>query len=114
MSAAAHPRDNKIHMHIENVTTYHKHVQVTPEWYEEAARRYPQLVDRIHTTIGWDYQTFAEEMKTAEILVFMGIDFVSKDFAKRAPNLRWIQLTSAGAEHIMPFDWLPRNVIVTN
>lgn len=30
------------------------------------------------------------------------------------PSLRWIQMTSAGIEHIMPFDWLPPDVVMTN
>src|SRR5258708_32058861 len=107
-------RDGMLHMHIENVSTYHKHAQVTPEWYEAAARRHPDLARRMRTTIGWDYHTFDAEMRTADILVFMGLDFVPGDFARRAPRLRWIQMTSAGVEHIAPFDRLPEHVIVTN
>jgi phosphoglycerate dehydrogenase-like enzyme len=53
-------------------------------------------------------------MRTADILVFMGLDFVPGAFARRAPKLRWIQMTCAGVEHIAPFDWLPEHVIVTN
>lgn len=108
------PADRTVHVHIENVSTYHKHVQVTPEWYEEAARRHPETARRIRTTIGWDYRTFDEEMRTAEVLVFMGLDFDPMNFRQRAPELRWIQMTSAGVEHIMPFDWLPRSVVMTN
>jgi glyoxylate/hydroxypyruvate reductase A len=116
MSQATTPRDDDrpIHMHIENVSTYHKHVQITPQWYEEAARRHPEIARRVRATIGWDFQTFDEEMKTAEVLVFMGLDFTPGNFAQRAPKLKWIQLTSAGVEHIMPFDWLPKGIILTN
>ncbi len=102
-------------MHIENVTTYHKHAQVSREWYEEAASRHPEVAKRVRTTIGWDYETFDDEMKTADVLMFMGLGaFSTENFAARAPKLGWIQMTSAGVEHIMPFDWLPRRVVVTN
>lgn len=106
--------DGVLHMHIENVSTYHKHAQVTPEWYAAAAQRYPEAASRVRTTIGWDYRTFDTDMQTADILVFMGLDFVPGAFSRRAPKLRWIQMTSAGVEHIAPFDWLPEHVIITN
>lgn len=116
MSASTRAPDGTIHMHIENVTTYHKHAQVTPEWYQEAANRHPDVARRVRTTIGWDYgETFDKEMKTADVLMFMATGpFPKENFAARAPKLRWIQMTSAGVEHIMPFHWLPRNVVMTN
>ena len=114
MSETPQSGDSMIHMHIENVTIYHPHVQVKPEWYQEAALRHPQLAHRLRTTISWDYATFDDEMKTADVLVFMGLGLSTDNFAARAPKLRWIQMTSAGVEHIMPFDWLPGHVVVTN
>jgi phosphoglycerate dehydrogenase-like enzyme len=116
MSQRTTPRHagQPIHVHIENVSTYHKHVQITPRWFQEAAERHPETARRVRATISWDYKNFDEQMKTAEVLVFMGIDFKPGDFARRAPNLKWIQMTSAGVEHIMPFDWLPAHVILTN
>jgi len=101
-------------MHIENVSTYHKHVQVEAEHYAEAAARHPALARRVRATIGWDFRSFDAEMRDAEILVFMGLDFKPGNFRKRAPKLRWIQLTSAGIDHVSPLDWLPRGVVMTN
>ena len=64
--------------------------------------------------MSWDFKTFDRQMQSADVLVFMGIDFDPANFASRAPNLKWIQLTCAGVDHLMPFDWLPKHVQVTN
>jgi len=104
----------RIRMHIENVSSYHSHVQIELPDYKRIARRYPELARRVDLTIGWDYERFDKHMQDTEVLVFMGLDFNSTGFAARAPKLRWIQMTSAGVDHVMPFDWLPPRVIVTN
>ena len=33
---------------------------------------------------------------------------------ERAPNLKWIQTTGAGVDGLMPLDWLPEGVTLTN
>ncbi len=106
--------DRRVRMHIENVSTYHRHVQIGQADYERAAKGHPGLARRVDVSIGWDYAEFDANMKDAEVLVFMGLDFKPEGFAQRAPKLRWIQMTSAGVEHIMPFDWLPPHVVMTN
>ena len=51
-------------------------------------------------------------MRTAEVLI--GWRFPHDRFADRAPHLRWIQMTGAGIEHVMPLDWLPPEATLTN
>jgi phosphoglycerate dehydrogenase-like enzyme len=104
----------RVRVHIENVSSYHKHVQITEADYERAAKRHRDIARRVDLSIGWDYKDFDAKMKDADVLVFMGLDFKPERFAERAPQLRWIQMTSAGVEHIMPFDWLPSRVVMTN
>lgn len=104
----------KIHVHIENVSTYTAHTQVQARHLADAARRHPEIADRIRTTVSWDYEKFDRHMRSAEILVFMGLDLGTKGFAARTPKLEWIQLTCAGVDHITPFDWLPDRVAVAN
>ena len=104
----------RVRVHIENVSTYHRHVQITEADYASAAKRHRAIARRVDVSIGWDYKDFDRHMKDAEVLVFMGLDFDSAGFAARAPMLQWIQMTSAGVEHIMPFDWLPSRVVMTN
>jgi phosphoglycerate dehydrogenase-like enzyme len=104
----------RVRLHIENVSTYHPHVQISEAAYAEAAKRHKTLAKHVDVTVGWDYKDFDRHMKDAEVLVFMGLDFDPKGFAGRAPKLKWIQMTSAGVEHVMPFDWLPPHVVMTN
>jgi len=107
-------RTKRVHVHIENVSTYHPHVQISQEDWDAAAKRHRAVARKVDVSIGWDYKDFDAGMKDADVLIFMGLDFKPEGFAERAPKLRWIQMTSAGVEHIMPFDWLPGHVVMTN
>jgi phosphoglycerate dehydrogenase-like enzyme len=40
--------------------------------------------------------------------------FPLRDLARVAPKLRWIHVTGAGIEPLLPLDWLPRHVPLTN
>lgn len=113
-SPKSKPARQNVRVHIENVSTYHKHVQISQDDYDRAAKRHRDVARRVDVSIGWDYAEFDTHMKDAEVLVYMGLDFRPKGFAQRAPKLRWIQMTSAGVEHIAPFDWLPPTVVMTN
>jgi phosphoglycerate dehydrogenase-like enzyme len=64
--------------------------------------------------VDWDFKGFNRQMQSAEVLIFMGLDFNPANFVTRAPKIKWVQLTCAGVDHLMPFDWLPERVAVTN
>src|SRR5437773_4645152 len=104
-------RSRRLHIHVENVSTMAPVFQIRPEQYEAAVTRHRDLAPRVRTTIGWDLERFDEAMRTAEVLI--GWRFPREDLARRAPRLRWIHMTGAGIEHIMPLDWLPRRAVVT-
>lgn len=40
--------------------------------------------------------------------------FPLRDLAAAAPRLRWIHITNAGIEKLLPLDWLPPGVTLTN
>lgn len=40
--------------------------------------------------------------------------FPTGDLASAAPRLRWIHIIGAGIEPLLPLDWLPRNIVLTN
>jgi glyoxylate/hydroxypyruvate reductase len=101
----------KLRIHVENVSTMAPVFQIQPEQWDAAAARHSQLARRIDATIGWDLQMFDDAMRTADVLI--GWRFPTEDLGRRAPRLRWIHMTGAGIEHIMPLDWLPKGVAVT-
>jgi glyoxylate/hydroxypyruvate reductase len=104
-------RTRPLRIHIENVSTMAPVFQIGPDHYAAAAARHSDLAARVHTTIGWDLQMFDEAMQTADALI--GWRFPREDLARRAPRLKWIHMTGAGIEHIMPLDWLPPGAVVT-
>src|SRR5207247_758285 len=73
--------------------------------------RHRRLAARVRTTIGWDLEIFDEAMRAADVLV--GWRFPREDLARRAPHLKWVHMTGAGIEHIMPLDWVPPGAWVT-
>jgi len=85
---------------------------ITPERYAEAARRHPDVADRLDVVIDWDTERFADSMATAEALVCW--DLPTNDLAKVAPRLTWIHIIGAGVEHLCPMDWVPDGVTVVN
>jgi phosphoglycerate dehydrogenase-like enzyme len=46
--------------------------------------------------------------------VLMGPDFPLCDLRRVAPRLRWIHIIGAGIEPLLPLDWLPGGVVLTN
>ncbi len=101
-----------LHLHIENVAEMAPVYHVTAERYAAAAGRHDRLARRIEATVAADPENFDAAIAEADMLV--GWRFPLRDIAERAPNLKWIHLTGAGIEHVMPLDWLPQGAVLTN
>jgi phosphoglycerate dehydrogenase-like enzyme len=82
------------------------------EQFEAVFRRSPILLRRIRLTIGLGAEGYDEAMRTAEVLV--AYRFPHREVAGKAPRLRWIHEIGAGIDHLLPLDWLPSRVILTN
>jgi phosphoglycerate dehydrogenase-like enzyme len=85
---------------------------ITQERFDEAARAYPDVANRLDVTIDWDLDNFNDSMRDAQVLVTW--DLPTENLAKVAPNLKWIHIIGAGVEHLCPMDWLPDGVTVVN
>jgi phosphoglycerate dehydrogenase-like enzyme len=86
--------------------------QMTPERYESAAERHGDVADRVAWSIATDFENFDALIREVDVLV--GWRFPKEDLAQRAPKLKWIHIWGAGVEHLLPLDWLPRGVALTN
>jgi phosphoglycerate dehydrogenase-like enzyme len=62
--------------------------------------------------VDWDEDHYLSSMKEADVL--LGWQFPTKNISEIAPNLKWIHVTSAGVNHLSPFDWMKNNLILTN
>ena len=103
---------DRIRLHIQNVASMAMVYKVTDERYAAATIRYPELASRIDATVTENADDFTRFIADADILV--GWRFPHREIASLAPKLKWIHMTGAGIEHIMPLDWLPETAVLTN
>ena len=101
-----------LHLHIENSSRLGEIFEISKTRLDDALGRHPQATRDVEITIGRDGDGFREAMASAEVL--FGWDFERENLVKYAPRLRWIQIQGAGVNHLLPFDWLPPGIILTN
>ena len=89
-----------------------KNNTITKEEFEKGLDQYPELRKKINYIIDWDDDNFVSSMKTADIL--LGWQFPTINLDKIAPNLKWIHVISAGINHLSPFDWMKKDLVLTN
>jgi phosphoglycerate dehydrogenase-like enzyme len=100
------------HLHLETLRKRPEHLHLTQEAWDAAAARHPELAKRLRVTVGYDDEMLDEALKTA--------DFIVSSFSPRArlreqaPKLKWIQTPGAGIDALLPLDWLPSDVTLTN
>ena len=85
---------------------------ITRERFDTAAAHYPDVARQLDVFIDWDIDNWAASMQDAEILLTW--DFPTENLAEAAPKLRLIHCIGAGVEHLLPMDWLPAQVTLTN
>ena len=85
---------------------------ITRGRFESAVAEFPDIADAIEVFIDWDSDNFAASMKDAEVLLTWNLP--TEDLGAVAPKLKWIHCIGAGVEHLLPMDWLPEGVVLTN
>ncbi len=100
------------HLHLESGRKRPSIFQLHQADWLAAAKRHRVLAKKLRVTIGHDNEILDEALKTAD---FMINSAPPKDgLHARAPNLKWIQTTSAGVDGLMPMTWLPPDITLTN
>jgi phosphoglycerate dehydrogenase-like enzyme len=105
-------RAGKTHVHIENNRDLGDVFDFTKEALAAAQKRNPASRKRLSFTVGYDADILADALRTADALI--GWNFDRQDLARRAPRLRWVHSIGAGVEHMLPLDWVPPGVTLTN
>ena len=77
-----------------------------------ATKRHRALAKKLRVTVGQDNEILDDALKTADFMINSAPP--KEGLRERAPHLKWIQTTSAGIDGLMPFDWLPRDITLTN
>ena len=101
-----------LHLHIENSTQLGDVFEVTPSRLNDALARHPDIARHVKITVGRDGDGFRDAMASADVL--FAWDFERDSLAEFAPRLRWIHLQGAGVNHLLPLDWIPPGVTLTN
>ena len=100
--------------------------RMTPERIEAALERFPEFRDKVNISItrtttsfendpSWnseDYKKVRRNVGNADIII--GYMFPLEEIATLAPRLKWIHIIGAGIEHLLPLDWLPERIVLTN
>lgn len=114
----------KTHIHIENSKSSPPVFTATEAHVQDLLQKNPDLADELHFTIassevdsidGWSRASLDEYygyMKTADIL--FGYSFPTEGIREYAPELKVIHFISSGVEHVLPFDWVPQGLTLTN
>ncbi|MGQ0656435.1 MAG: D-2-hydroxyacid dehydrogenase [Betaproteobacteria bacterium] len=99
------------HLHIENNSRASALSHIREPQVHAARERHPGL-RKLQVTIGWDADILDEALKSADYLIASRPP--REHLRQRAPKLSWIQTTGAGVDHLLPLDWLPPDIVLTN
>ena len=102
---------NRISVHFETRGQGYSLKALSPELVEAALAAYPGLIGRIRPSYNSDPARTDDFLRGAEVVMFTGAMPLA-GLAARAPRLKWLQLTSAGADRALAH--LPEGVILTN
>ncbi|MDB5904915.1 MAG: hypothetical protein JWM26_3793 [Betaproteobacteria bacterium] len=106
------PKTQKLHLHLESSRKRAPLFHLTEEKWAAAAKRHRALAKNLHVTIGWDGDIIDDALKTTDVMI--NSNPPRENLRGRAPKLKWIQTTGAGVDGLMPMEWLPDDVTLTN
>jgi phosphoglycerate dehydrogenase-like enzyme len=112
MPKSAPRKPTKYHLHVENGRKRPEIFQLSDQIYAAAEKRHRALAKRLNVTIGWDGDILDAALQNADFMI--SANPPRERLRERAPRLKWIQTTGAGIDHLMPLDWLPANIALTN
>lgn len=101
----------RFRLHLENARARDPLFHLTPAAWQVAAARHAALAAQVEVSIGWDGDILATALSEADGLIAGPID---RQRIAAAPRLKWLHTTGAGVDHLVPMDWLPAGVVVTN
>jgi phosphoglycerate dehydrogenase-like enzyme len=100
------------HLHLESFRDRPAVFHLTEDDWQAARRRHRALAKRLKVTIGWDGDIIDQALKTADFMINSSPP--RERLREHAPRLKWIQTTGAGIETLLPLDWLPGDIALTN
>jgi phosphoglycerate dehydrogenase-like enzyme len=106
-------KSDSYHLHLESGSDRPALFQLTEADWAAAVLRHRAPAKKLRVTVGRDGDILDEALKTADFMVTNTVP-PRERLRERAPHLQWIQSTAAGIDWMMPLDWLPKNIALTN
>jgi glyoxylate/hydroxypyruvate reductase A len=112
-------RNAKPRLHFEDGIVRPDVFRITPERLAAARRRNAAAAKLVRISRGEDLAGIGDWLPKIDALACSGgflsdARFPLRSLASVAPNLKWIHVTGAGIENLLPLDWLPRGTVLTN
>jgi phosphoglycerate dehydrogenase-like enzyme len=89
-----------------------KHSTITEDEFKKGLSQFPEIKNKIEYLVDWDENNYLSSMKDADIL--LGWQFQTENIKDIAPKLKWIHVSSAGVNHLSPFNWMKDDLVLTN
>ena len=102
----------RLHLHIENSRLSSPLAHIDNRHLHRAIERNHEFGRDLDVTIGNDGDILDSILPAADLMISSWPPRIG--LRDRAPRLRWIQTTSAGVDHLLPLDWLPADIMLTN
>ena len=115
-SSAAGPA--RLRVHFESLTS-RPVFRITEAQLADAIGRHPDIGARLDVSRGEDLEDLAPALPEIDVLVASEFvlshpAFPLRDLARAAPRLKWMHVTNAGIEKLLPLAWLPKSMKLTN
>lgn len=101
-----------IRVHLDSQTWKAPHMRVDADAWNQALERHRAAAAPMTVSFGQDWQGVDGALADAEILICQSKPPV--EAIQKAKRLKWIMMTMAGVESLLPLDWLPAGVALTN
>ena len=85
-----------------------KNFTITKDDLDRALEKFPEVKEKIEIFIDWNEENFNSSMANSDILLTW--NFPTSNLKKVAPNLKWIHCIAAGIEHLLPLEWMYRQL----
>jgi phosphoglycerate dehydrogenase-like enzyme len=112
-------KSSLMHVHLENLSTKPPIFRLTPDLVRETQRNHRDLARKVRFSVDSDLERLAANLRTVNALVTSSDvlrhpRFPLADMAVAAPYLRFVHVIGAGVDALLPLDWLPQGVRLTN
>lgn len=101
-----------IRVHLDQQLWKASHMRLDPDVWAQAASRNEPAASGIAPSFSSDWQGLEAALEDAEALICQGKP--PEAAIRNARRLKWIMVTSAGVESLLPLDWLPAGVRLSN